>query len=76
MLTLKGTAKPTITQIITTCKQIPFAKSMRKNDVVNMLNQLRENGLVAEKTTNLSLDEDDICFAFEDTPFATFLTNN
>lgn len=74
MLTLNGKTKPTITQIINACAQIPFAKALKKPDILRMISQLRETGLVSSKTYALSVDEEDVCFAFEDSPLAKFLT--
>merc|ERR1712110_412164 len=66
MLTLDNVTKPTSTQIIRSCCRIPFAKALRKPDIEHMLEQLRENGLVNKKTSALCVDEEDVCFAFED----------
>ena len=74
MLALDGVMKPTSPQIIRSCGRIPFAKTLRKPDVEHMLEQLRENGLISKKSTALCVDEDDVCFAFEDSPLARFLT--
>jgi hypothetical protein len=62
-----------VNQIMNTVKLVPFAKSLRKPDLQNMLTQLQEQSLLSSKCYSLVVDEDDICFAFEDTPFASVL---
>ena len=62
-----------IFQVLQACKTIPFAKAMKKPEILQMLSQLAEHSLIATKTFNLIVDELDVKFAMEDTPFYALL---